>query len=74
MLLAAGIGENQITIRVVDGSRSESADILKEAENSNTGTIVLGLHGYSGVNDYTMGSVTRKVLNTAKNMTVCIVP
>ena len=74
MLLAAGIGEDQITSRVVDGSRSAAADILNEAHNSDTGTIFLGLRGYSGVTDFTMGSVTRKVLNQARNMTVSIVP
>jgi nucleotide-binding universal stress UspA family protein len=74
MLLAAGLGEDQITAKVVDGSRSAAADILNEAQNSNTGTIFLGLRGYSGVKDFTMGSVTRKVLNQARNMTVSIVP
>jgi hypothetical protein len=34
----------------------------------------LGLHGYSGVKDYSMGSVTRKVLDHAEDMAVCIVP
>ena len=74
ILLAAGLEENQITIRIVDGSRSAAADILDEAQNSGCGTIFLGLHGYSGVKDYTMGSVTRKVLNQARDMTVSIVP
>jgi nucleotide-binding universal stress UspA family protein len=73
-LLAAGLGENQITIRVVDGSRTAAADILDEAQNSGSGTIFLGLRGYSAVTDYTMGSVTRKVLNQARDMTVSIVP
>jgi nucleotide-binding universal stress UspA family protein len=74
MLLAAGLGEDQISTKVVDGSRSAAGDILDEAQNSHTGTIFLGLHGYSGVKDFTMGDVTRKVLNQAKNMTVSIVP
>ena len=74
MLLAAGLGEDQISTKVVDGSRSAAGDILDEAQNSHTGTIFLGLHGYSGVKDFTMGAVTRKVLNQAKDMTVSIVP
>jgi nucleotide-binding universal stress UspA family protein len=73
-LLAAGLEEAQITNRVVDGSRSAAADILDEAQNSGTGTVFLGLRGYSGVKDYTMGSVTRKVLNQAGDMAVSIVP
>jgi nucleotide-binding universal stress UspA family protein len=74
MLLAAGLGEDQITTKVVDGSRSAAADILNEAQNSNTGTLFLGLRGYSAVKDFTMGSVTRKVLNQARDMTVSVVP
>jgi len=74
MLLAAGLGKDQISTRVVDGSRSAAADILNEAQNSDSGTIVLGLRGYSGVKDFTMGNVTRKVLNQARDMTVSVVP
>jgi nucleotide-binding universal stress UspA family protein len=74
VLIAAGLGEEQITSRVVDGSRSASADILNEARNSNIGTVFLGLRGYSGVKDFTMGTVSRKVLNQAKDTMVCIVP
>jgi len=74
LLLAAGLEEAQITSKVIDGSRSAAADILDEAQNSDAGTVILGLRGYSGVKDYTMGSVTRKVLNQAKDMTVSIIP
>ncbi len=74
ILAAAGLAEDHIATQVVDGSRSAAADILDEAQNSGTGTIFLGLRGYSGVKDFTMGSVTRKVLNQAKDMTVSIVP
>ncbi len=74
ILAAAGLAEDHIATKVVDGSRSAAADILDEAQNSGTGTIFLGLRGYSGVKDFTMGSVTRKVLNQAKDMTVSIVP
>jgi nucleotide-binding universal stress UspA family protein len=74
MLLAAGLEKDQITSRIVDGSRSAAADILKEAQNSDTGTIFLGLRGYSGLKDYTMGSVARKVLNQAIDIAVSIAP
>jgi nucleotide-binding universal stress UspA family protein len=73
-LLAAGIGKAQITTRVVDGSRSVTADIIREAQNDSVGTIFLGMHGSSNAEDFVMGTVTRKVLSQAKNMAVCIVP
>ncbi|UCD79496.1 MAG: universal stress protein [Desulfobacterales bacterium] len=74
MLQEAGITKEHITTKVVDGSRSAAFDILEEARSAEAGTIFLGLHGYSSVKEYTMGSVTRKVLNHAEDMTVCIVP
>jgi nucleotide-binding universal stress UspA family protein len=74
MLLEAGLRDEQIETKVVDGSRSAAADILKEAQSIDAGSIFLGLRGYSNVADYTMGSVSRKVLNQAEDMTVCIVP
>jgi len=74
ILIAAGLGEDQVTIKVVNGSRNAAADILKEAQNSEAGTILLGLHGYSGGKDFKMGGITRRVLSLAKNMTVGIVP
>lgn len=74
LLLKAGLAENQISIRVVDGSRSASKDILKEAEENAIGTIILGKKGSSNLKDDAMGSVTKKVLERAADMAVCIVP
>ena len=74
MLLEAGLKEHQISSKLVDGSRSAAADILAEAKASGTGTIILGLRGYSGVKEFSMGSVSRKVLHAAHDMTVGIVP
>ena len=74
MLLRAGLTEKQISVKVVDGSRSAARDILKEAEENAIGTVILGRKGFSSVKDYSMGSVTKKVLDSASDMTVCIVP
>ena len=74
LLMAAGIEIVQITTRVADSSRSAATDILEEAQGIDAGTIFIGLHGYSNVKEYTMGNVTRKVVNQAANMAVCIVP
>jgi len=74
MLLAAGLRDEQITTKVTDASRSAAVHILEEAQRAAAGSIFLGLHGYSGVKEYTMGGVTRKVLNHAADTAVCIVP
>ena len=73
-LIQAGLAENQISVRVVDGGRSAARDILKEAEENAIGTIILGRKGYSDVRDYAMGSTTKKVLDRAADTAVCIVP
>ena len=74
ILLDAGLREEQITTKLIDGSRSTSADIVEEAQRSGAGALFLGLRGYSNVKDYTMGSITRKVLHQTEDMAVCIVP
>jgi nucleotide-binding universal stress UspA family protein len=74
MLIQAGLAENQISMKLVDGSRSAAKDILEEAAENAIGTVILGRKGYSNVKDYSMGSTTKKVLDRASNMTVCIVP
>jgi nucleotide-binding universal stress UspA family protein len=74
MLVQAGLAENQISVKVVDGSRNAAKDILKEAQENAVGTIILGRKGYSNVKDYAMGSVPKKVLERAADMAVCIVP
>jgi nucleotide-binding universal stress UspA family protein len=73
-LIAAGLKGDRIAVKVVDGSRQPAADVLAEAQHSNAGTIIMGLRGYSAVEEYKMGSVTRKVLNQAVDMAVSIVP
>jgi nucleotide-binding universal stress UspA family protein len=74
MLIQAGLAENRISVKMVDGSRSAARDILKEAEEKPIGTIILGRKGCSAVEDYSMGSITKKVLDGASDMAVCIVP
>jgi nucleotide-binding universal stress UspA family protein len=74
ILIEAGLAENQISVKLVDGSRSAARDILEEAEKNSIGTIMLGKKGSSAVQDYSLGSITKKVLDGASDMAVCIVP
>jgi nucleotide-binding universal stress UspA family protein len=72
-LIQAGLAEELINTKVVDGSRSAAADILKEARDNNFGTIVLGRKGHSGVKEFFMGSIASKVLQDHAGMAVWIV-
>lgn len=74
MLIQAGLSEKQISVKLVDGTRSAARDILEQAEENEIGTIVLGKKGHSDIEDYSMGSTTKKVLESASEMAVCIVP
>ena len=74
MLIQAGHAENLISVKLVDGSRSAAKDILEEAEENAIGTIILGRKGSSSVKDYSFGSTTKKVIDRASDMAVCIVP
>ena len=74
MLIKAGLNESQISSRVVDGSRSAAADILDAARQLGCGTIVVGRRGESNVKGYTMGSVSRKVLQDFRDAALWLVP
>jgi nucleotide-binding universal stress UspA family protein len=73
ILLKAGLSEEQITTKVTEGSRSAADDILKEAQDNDHGTIVLGRRGLSAVKEFFMGSVTTSVLNRATSLAIWIV-
>jgi nucleotide-binding universal stress UspA family protein len=74
MLIKAGLDESQISSRLVDGSRSAAADILDAARELGCGTIVMGRRGATNVKSYTMGSVSRKVLQDFKDAALWLVP
>ena len=73
ILLQAGLKEDQISTKIVDGSRSAADDILKAAKRYECGTIVMGRRGLTGVKELIMGSVTRKVLEDLDEKAVWIV-
>ena len=73
MLIEAGIPEEQISKRVVQGSRSPGDDIIKEAKQKGYGTIVMGRRGISGFKEFVFGSVTKRILNQAAGFVVWIV-
>lgn len=72
MLIAAGVDDSRISSRRIEGSRNAADDILNEARKTGCGTIVLGRRGLSGIKEIIMGSVTRKIINDSRGMTVCI--
>jgi nucleotide-binding universal stress UspA family protein len=74
MLTNAGVDASLISARVADGSRRPARDILHEARRQECGTVVLGRRGVSNVDEFTMGSITRKVIEDCTDTAVWIVP
>ncbi|MGD2268793.1 MAG: universal stress protein [Desulfobacterales bacterium] len=73
-LIDAGVDAALISARVADGSRRPAKDILREAKRHECGTIVMGRRGVSNEAEFTMGSITRKVIEDCTDMAVWIVP
>jgi nucleotide-binding universal stress UspA family protein len=72
-LLEAGFSDAQIRTRIVTGRRSRANNIIREAEEGEFGTIVMGRRGSSRISDFFMGRVTDKVLQLARFHAVWLV-
>ena len=68
-----GISSERIDTKIVTGASSRAATILEEAEKGDYGTIIVGRRGVSEVPDFSMGRVTNKLIQTAKQQTVWII-
>ena len=72
VLLKAGFKKEKITVKVQAKKKGIARDIVAEAE-FRYDTIVMGRRGLSGIKEFMMGSVSQKVLNSAKDLSVIIV-
>jgi nucleotide-binding universal stress UspA family protein len=73
LLLESGLSENQISLKVADGSQSPANDIIKEARENGYGTVVLGKRGTSKLKEFLFGSVTKKILQNMVGLSVWVV-
>jgi len=71
-LAAAGIPAEKISTRVLTGASSRAGAILEMAHGEGYGTIVVGRRGLSTVDDFDMGRVSNKLVQTAKDRAVWI--
>ena len=72
ILMDAGFDENNITVKSEIKKSGVARDIVKEAR-SGYNVIVLGRRGMSGIKDFILGSISQKVFNSAKNISVLFV-
>ena len=71
-LIGAGFDEKNITIKTEGKKNGIAGDIVKESEDGYD-IIAIGRRGLSGIKDFFLGSVSQKVLNRVKNVSVLIV-
>jgi nucleotide-binding universal stress UspA family protein len=72
ILTDAGFDENNITVKSELKKSGVARDIVKEAE-SGYHVIVMGRRGMSGIKDFILGSISQKVFNSTKNISVLFV-
>ncbi len=73
MLINAGIEEDRIQTKTVDGSRNPAKDILAAAGEYGCGTVVLGRQGESGHTGFFLGTIARKLIDAADDMAIWVV-
>jgi nucleotide-binding universal stress UspA family protein len=72
VLMDAGFQEKNITIKAELKKNGIARDIMKEAQ-SDYNIIVMGKRGVTGIKDFLLGSISQKVFNLAKDISVLFV-
>jgi len=71
-LIDAGFKAKNVNIKTKSKKRGVARDIVKEAQ-SGYNAIVMGRRGLSGIKDFILGSISQKVFNLVKDISVLIV-
>lgn len=72
-LIKAGHSEDQLSREILTYQQSRAAAIVKAAADNGCGTIVLGRRGFTSVDKFSMGRVSRKILYFAYRPALWIV-
>jgi len=72
VLLKAGFDEKNITTIARTREKGVVSDIINEAKKGYD-TIIVGRKGHSGVKEFILGSVSQKILNVARGVSVILV-
>jgi len=69
----AGYKSNRIHTEIISGVESRAMAMIQYARQNEIGTLVMGRRGLSRVEDFIMGRVGHKIVNTVRNRAVWIV-
>jgi nucleotide-binding universal stress UspA family protein len=72
LLLKAGFEEKNIILKIEQQKKGIARDIIDEA-SSGYDAIVMGRRGLSSFTGFILGSVSQKVLHSAKNISIVVV-
>jgi nucleotide-binding universal stress UspA family protein len=73
VLQKAGFSADNIVIKTLNKKAGIARDILKEAAKGNYDMLVLGRRGLTSIKGFVMGSISQKIVQNAKNITVTLV-
>ncbi len=73
VLIKAGIPETAVSIQYRDKKAGVARDLLDEIETGRYGTVVVGRRGLSRARQFLFGSVSNKIVHSAKGCTIWVV-
>nr|WP_319494775.1 universal stress protein [uncultured Desulfobacter sp.] len=74
ILTQAGIPEDRIETRIVQGAQSRAGALLDTARAAECDTIVMGRRGMSDVESFDMGRIPRKIIYASRKFTIWLIP
>ena len=74
ILTQAGIPEDRIETRLVQGAQSRASALLDIARATECDTIVMGRRGMSDVESFDMGRIPRKIIYASRKFTIWLIP
>ena len=73
VLVKAGFAPKNVTISIRKKKVGVARDILKEAERGKYTTLVIGRRGLTGIKGFFLGSISNKIVQNAKKVSVIVV-
>ena len=73
VLVEAGFPSKNVSVKIRKKRAGIARDILKEARTGKYDTLVIGRRGLSAVKEFLIGSVSSKVVQLAKKLSVIVV-
>jgi nucleotide-binding universal stress UspA family protein len=73
ILINAGFASENVVIKIRKRKAGIARDILKESEKGKYDTLVIGRRGLSGIKQFISGSISHKIMEHSKDITVTVV-